>query len=165
MTPFSFEHVFAAASVQDLLDAYFDDDHQAEQDRVLAVTHRELIERTSVSRVCRVTPRRQLPALVRPFVTGTLQYVETVVRVEDGLTIDIRPSVGRTQITATYRLDTVGAGRVRRRYAGSVSVDIALVGARIERGIAGELGRTLELAASCTQKFLDRIPRSMAARA
>ena len=44
-------------------------------------------------------------------------------------------------------------------------MDIALVGGRIERGIVGELGRTLELAASCTQKFLDRIPRSLAARA
>ena len=165
MTPFSFEHVFRAASIHELLDAYFDDDLQAEQDRVLAVTSREVLERTAMSRVCRVTPRRQLPALVRPFVTGTLQYVETVVRVEDGLTIDIWPSVGRTQIAATYRLDTVSPGRVSRRYAGSVSVDIALVGGRIERGIVLDLGRTLELAASCTQKFLDRIPRSLAARA
>lgn len=165
MTPFSFEHVFRTASIHDLLDAYFDDDHQAEQDRVLAITSRELLERTASSRVCRVTPRRQLPALVRPFVVGPLHYVETVVRVEDGLTIDIRPSVGRTRISATYRLDTVGPGKVGRRYAGSVSVDIALVGARIERGIALDLGRSLELAASCTQKFLDRIPRSMAARA
>lgn len=165
MTPFSFEHVFRAASIRDLLDAYFDDEHQAEQDSVLAVTSRELLERTPVSRVCRVTPQRQLPALVRPFVTGPLQYVETVVRVEDGLTIDIRPSVGRTQISATYRLDTAGPGRVARRYAGSVSVDIALVGARIERGIAQELGRSLALAAACTQKFLDGIPRSLAARA
>ena len=165
MTPFSFEHVFRAASVDDLLDAYFDDGHQAEQDRVLAVTSRELLERTPVSRVCRVTPHRQLPALVRPFVTGPLQYVETVARVADGLTIDIRPTVGRTQISATYRLDTVGPGRVARRYAGSVSVDIALVGARIERGIVLDLGRSLELAAACTQKFLDGIPRSLAARA
>ena len=165
MTPFSFEHLFRAASPRELLDAYFDDDHQAEQDHVLAITHRELLEKTAVSRVCRVTPRRQLPALVRPFVVGPLHYVETVVRTDDGLVIDIRPSVGRTQISATYRLDTVGPGKVGRRYAGSVSVDIALVGARIERGIVVDLGRSLELAAACTQKFLDRIPSSMAARA
>lgn len=165
MTPFSFEHLFRAASVRELLDAYFDDDHQAEQDRVLAITSREVLTRTSESRVCRVTPRRQLPALVRPFVTGPLSYVETVVRGADGLAIDIRPSVGRTEISATYRLDTVGPGQVRRRYAGSVSVDIALVGGRIERGIVMDLGRSLELAAACTQKFLDGIPRSLAARA
>src|SRR3569623_1260470 len=165
MPPISFEHVFRTASIHVLLDAYFDDDHQAEQDRVLDVTSRELLERTPVSRVCRVTPRRQLPAFVRPFVTGRRQYVETVVRVAEGLTIDIRPSVGRTQICATYRLDTAGAGRVTRRYTGSVSVDIALVGGRIARGIVGDLGRSQELAAACTQKFLDWIPRSLAARA
>jgi hypothetical protein len=132
---------------------------------VLDVTHREVLERTPVSRVCRVTPRRQLPALVRPFVAGTLYYVETVVRGDDGLTIDIRPSVGRTQISATYRLDTVAPGAIRRRYEGNVSVDIALVGPRIERGLVAELGRTLELAAATTQAYFDRIPRSLAARA
>ncbi len=165
MTPFSFEHVFRAASCRELLDAYFDEDHQAEQDRVLDVTHREVLAQSPVSRVCRVTPRRQLPALVRPFVAGTLSYLETVVRGDDGLTIDIQPSMGRTQISATYRLDSVGPGEIRRRYAGNVSVDIALVGPRIERGIVAELGRTLQVAAASTQAYLDRIPRSLAARA
>lgn len=165
MTSFSFEHVFRAASAGELLEAYFDEELQAEQDRVLGVTTREVVEQTATTRVCRVTPRRQLPALVRPFVTGTLCYVETVVRAPDGLTIDIRPSVGRTQISATYRLDSVGAAQIRRRYTGSVSVDIALVGARIERGVVADLGRSLEQAAVCTQGWLDRIPRSLAARA
>ena len=165
MTPFAFEHVYRAASTEELLEAYFDDDLQAEQDRVLGVTTREVLTRTLESRVCRVTPRRQLPALVRPFVAGTLSYVETVTRAQDSLAIDIRPSVGRTVIAATYRLDSIGPGAIRRRYVGNVSVDIALVGSRIERGLIEELGRSLELAAACTQAWLDRIPRSLAARA
>ncbi|MBV8762576.1 MAG: DUF2505 family protein [Deltaproteobacteria bacterium] len=165
MTPFEYEHLYRAASIEELFEAYFDDDLQAEQDRVLGVTSRELLARGPMSRVCRVTPRRQLPALIRPFVAGTLNYVETVERAGDVLTIDIRPSMGRTQISATYRLDSVGAGVIRRRYVGSVSVDIALVGGRIERGLVDELGKSLVQAAACTQAWLDRIPRSLAARA
>jgi hypothetical protein len=64
-------------------------------------------------------------------------------------------------ITATYRLDPVGARAIRRRYAGAVSVNIALIGGRLERGTVEELGRSLPRAAACTQAWLDRIPRYM----
>jgi Protein of unknown function (DUF2505) len=167
MTPFCFEHVFVADSVAEVFAAYFDDDQQAEQDHVLEITSRETLERTPLSRVCRVTPRRQLPALVRPFVTAPLQYIEVVnwQRERDELAITIRPNLGRVEISATYRLEQVAPQSIRRRYAGCVSVDIALIGARIERGFVEELGRSLPRAAGCTQAWLDRIPRSMAARA
>ena len=165
MTPFSFEHAFTAGCVADVLAGYFDDELQAEHDRVLGIARREVLERTAMSRVCRVTPHRQLPALVRSFVTGPLQYVESVTRHGDEVAIDIRPSVGRTQISATYRVDEVGPRTIRRRYTGAVSVDIALVGRRIECGIVEELAAGLARTAPLTQGWLDRIPRSMAARA
>jgi len=167
VTPFCFEHEFRAGSTDEVFAAYFDEVHQVEQDRVLDITSREVLERSELRRVCRIVPRRQLPALVKPFVSGPLHYVESVTLCRDRgeLVIEIRPSLGRVQISATYRLEQVGPRAIRRRYAGAVSVNIALVGGRIEQGLVDELGRSLPRAAACTQAWLDRIPRYMSARA
>jgi hypothetical protein len=63
------------------------------------------------------------------------------------------------------RLIPAGTGLIRRIYDGSVSVDVALIAGRIERGIVAEYRRSLPLAAACTQSWLDRIDRSVSARA
>lgn len=165
MTPFCLEHEFRAASIEAVLAAYFDDDHQVEQDRVLAIVEREVLERTDGRRVCRVVPHRTWPTWLQPFVTRTVTYVESVTRDGDELAIEIRPSLPRVVIAATYRLTQVGPQAIRRRYAGTVSVNIALIGSRLERGIVDELARSVPLAAACTQAWLDRIPRYMTARA
>ena len=167
MTPFCFEHVFRADSVEELFTAYFDEGLQAEQDRVLEIASREIVERTALSRVCRVAPRRQLPAFVQPFLRGPLHYVETVTWLPERneLVIEICPSIGRVRVSATYGLEATSPRAIRRRYAGAVSVDIALIGGRIERGIVENLAQSLPRAAGCTQAWLDRIPRSVAARA
>ena len=121
--------------------------------------------------MCRVVPRRQLPALVKPFLSsGPLHYIEAVTwrRNHDEITIDIRPSMlrGRVQIAGTYRLQRTGPTTIRREYAGEVSVDVALLAARIEKGIVLEFEKSIPIAASCTQAWLDRqIERSVAARA
>jgi hypothetical protein len=137
VTPFRFEHDFRAASPAPVFEAYFD----------------------LLRRVCKVSPRRQLPAVVRPFVDGDLSYVERVAwhKAEDRIDMSIEPSVlgGRVEILATYRLALVEPGVVRRTYEGHVSVQVRLVGGRIERGIVDDLGRTLITAASCTQQWLD----------
>lgn len=171
MTQFCFEHVFRAPSTEAVFAAYFDPAHQSEQDREVEIVEREILSLTddgeTLCRVCRCVPRRQLPALVKPFLSGPLHYVETVTwrRAADELEIDIRPSLlrGRVQIVGTYRLDRVGPHEIRRRYAGEVSVDIALIASRIERGIVQELGKSIPVAATCTQIWLDR--QSVAARA
>ncbi|MCW5806658.1 MAG: DUF2505 family protein [Deltaproteobacteria bacterium] len=144
--------------------AYFDPAHQAVQDARL-----DIIERTVQSlddhngelvRVCRVVPKRQLPLFLRPFVPGQLHYRETVRwrRADDEIDIAILPSIlkGRAEITAVYRLSQVSPGEILRRYAGSVSVDVALFSTRIERGIVSEFERSMPVAAACTQAWLDR---------
>jgi uncharacterized protein DUF2505 len=164
MTQFDFEHVFRAPSTDAVFAAYFDPTHQVEQDREIEIVEREILELVddgeTLRRVCRVVPRRQLPALVKPFISGPLHYLETVTwyRRDEMIVIDIRPSMlrGRVQIQGTYRLDRVGPEAIRRRYTGEVSVDIALIATRIERGIVQELGKSIPVAASCTQLWLDR---------
>jgi hypothetical protein len=174
VTPFSFEHVFDAPSIDAVFAAYFDPDHQQEQDRAVQIAEREVLELNETAdelrRVCRVVPRRQLPALVRPFVAGQLHYIETVIwrRKLHELTLEIRPSMldGRARIEGTYRLESPTPGAVRRCYVGQVSVDVAFVANRIEKGILAEFSRSLPLAAACTQAWLDRhSSRSVCARA
>jgi hypothetical protein len=163
MTPFSFEHVFRAGSPAEVMRAFWDPAHQAAQDQALAIVERTVLELGDTAeqrrRVTRIVPRRQLPALVRPFVSGPLHYIETATWRPGTEEIDLQivPSLlgGRAVIRATYHLAPAGNGLIRRTYAGSVSVDVALISSRIERGIAAELERSLPLAAAVTQGWLD----------
>ncbi|HET9485690.1 MAG TPA: DUF2505 family protein, partial [Xanthomonadales bacterium] len=173
MKSFCHEHVFRAPSTAAVFAAYFDPRHALEQDRELDIIERVVIERDETAeqlrRVCRVVPRRQLPALVRPLISGQLHYVETATwrKREDEIQVEIRPSIlsGRAVISATYRLSPVSAGLIRRLYEGSVSVDVALISSRIERGIVAEFERSMPVAAACTQAFLDRSASFVQARA
>jgi hypothetical protein len=174
VTPFCFEHVFATCSPAAVFAAYFDPIHQIEQDRAVAIVERTIVELDDrgdeLRRVCRVVPHRQLPAVMRALATGPLCYVETVTwrRATDQIEIEIRPSLlrGRVEICGVYGVTRVGPNAIRRTYAGDVSVDVALLGARIERGIVAEFARSLPIAAACTQRWLDHHgERSMSARA
>jgi len=165
-TQFCFEHVFRAPSVAAVFDAYFDFSHLVHQDRILDIVERTLLEQVddgaTLRRRCRVVPRRQLPAIVRPFVAGPLHYLETATwrRADDEIDIEIWPSLlarkPRPTITATYRLTRLADGAIHRRYQGCVSVDLRLIATRVERGIVAEFERSMPLAATCTQEFLDR---------
>jgi hypothetical protein len=165
--------VYRASSVAEIFDAYWDPAHQIEQDRRLEIVERTVLEAVEtdaeIVRVSRVVPRRQLPALVRPLISGPLHYVETLRwrRAEDVIEIENLPSFlrGRVRITALYRLSRVGIGLIRRSYSGAVSASVALISTRIERGIVAEYERSLPLAASVTQDWLDRADRSLSARA
>jgi hypothetical protein len=161
---FAFEHVFRAPDPATLFALYFDPTHGATQDAATGIAAREVLEvtdgETEYRRVCRVTPHRQLPAFMRPFFPRKLHYLEEAIwrRPADQIDIEIRPSIlgGRAQISSVYRLETVGPGLVRRTYTGSVSVEVALVGGRIERGMLRDLERSLVSCAACTQDYLDR---------
>jgi hypothetical protein len=173
MTPFAFEHVFRAPSPAEILAAYFDPAHQIEQDREVQIIERTVLELSDtpaeLHRTSRIVPRRQLPALVRPLISGQLHYIETCRwrKHDDEIDIEIRPSIlkGRALITALYRLSRAGTGLIQRSYAGSVSVDVALIASRIERGIVAEFERSMPLAAAVTQAWLDRSERPLSARA
>jgi len=160
---FSFEHVFRAPSPAALLAIYFDPDNVAAIDAATRVELREVLEVEDTPqtrrRVCKVTPKRQIPAFMRPFFPGRLHYVEAAIwhKTADRLELDIRPSAlgGRAHVVATYALRLDEPGLVRRTYAGSVTVDVALVGGRIEHRIIADLEHTLAISARCTQDYLD----------
>jgi hypothetical protein len=70
----------------------------------------------------------------------------------------IKPEVlgGRVSIDAVYQLTWVGDGQVKRRYAGTVTVDVRLVSGKIERAIVSEIEAGMPTMTTCTQDWLDR---------
>lgn len=162
-TPFRFEHEFRAPSAAVIVAAYFDASLQAEQDVASRIRSREVLERLDepdrLTVVTKVFPERQLPAFVRPFVDGPLHYVERTVwdKRADRIDLDIRPSImgKRTQIRMIYTVTESGPGRVRRIAEGDVTVEISLIGGRVERAIVDDLAQSLPRTAACTQAWLD----------
>lgn len=163
-TSFCFERVFRVPSTNAMFVAYFDPVHQAEQDRALDIVERTILERTETDdtlvRVCRVVPRRQLPLFLRPFIPGQLHYVETARwrKRDDEIDLEVAPSLlkGRATISGVYRLSQLPDGGVHRRYAGTVSVDVALLSSKIERSIVAEFERSMTVAAESSQAWFDR---------
>ncbi len=174
-TQFHFEHTFRAPSIDAVFAAYFDPTHLSLQDQMLDIVEREQLELvddgSTLRRTSRVVPRRQLPAIVRPFLSGPLHYLETATwrRADREIDIEIWPSLlkrkPRPTVTAMYRLSQLPDGSIHRSYRGTVSVDLALLSTRIERGIVAEFERSLPIAATCTQAFLDRGACYVSARA
>ncbi len=174
-TQFRFEHTFRASSIEAVFEAYFDPAQLLHQDQMLDIVERTVLERiddgATLRRTCKVVPRRQLPAIVRPFVAGPLHYLETATwrRADREIDIQIWPSLLRKKprptVTALYRLSQLPDGAIHRSYQGAVSVDLALLSSRIERGIVAEFERSIPIAATCTQTYLDRNGRCVSARA
>src|SRR5262245_62019916 len=130
MTPFCFEHVFLAAAPSEVFAAYFDSQHQVEQDWVLEIREREVLELVDrgdeIVRRSRIVPRRQVPTLLRPLARGPLHYIEHAVgrRASHTIDIDLRLFGDRGRVAARYELAQMAPGSVRRRYSGVVSVDV-----------------------------------------
>jgi hypothetical protein len=166
--------VFRAPSISAVFAAYFDPANGRHQDQLLEIVERIVVELVdtgaTLRRTCKVVPRRQLPAFMRPFVSSPLHYLETATwrRSDDEIDIEIRPSIlkpaARPAVRALYGLSRLSDGAIRRLYRGTVSVDIALLSSRIERGIVAEFERSMPVAAACTQAFLDQEQRSLSAQ-
>jgi len=164
MASFRTEHVFRASSIAEVFAAYFDAEHQAEQDRLAELAERTVLERDDggdeLRLVSRVVPRRQYPGFVRALVSGPLSYTETLRwhRRTDEIEQEIRPSVltQRVAIATRYRLTATAPGEVHRVFEGDVTVDLAWIGGRVARWVAAEIERSGPPSAACTQAWLDR---------
>jgi hypothetical protein len=166
-TEFSFDHVFRAASPATIFDAYFDPDHLATQDKLAELGDRTVVESLDDGKVwkCswRVTSLKQLPLIARPFVDGgKLVYLEQMTWRREANEVDllVTPQIlsGRVTLNATYQLTKVGENQIKRRYKGSVNVNIRLVSGKIEKGIVAELEKAMPMMADCTQRWLDARP-------
>jgi hypothetical protein len=164
-TPFSYEHVFDAPSKATLFAAYFDPEHLAQQDAIAQLADREVKESHEDELVKRMTwlvrSARPLPLFVRPFVDGgRLSFLDTMSwrKADDEIDFTAVPQIlgGRVQIKALYQLEDVAPGKVRRRYAGTIDVNVKLVSGKIERAIAAEVEKGMPEMTACTQRWLSR---------
>lgn len=120
---------------------------RVEVDREL-VSERE--EDGVVRRVVRSTSRRQLPGFVKKLIGGDLGFVERIEwrRGETRLALAVEPSLmtRRTRFTSTVAVEPLAGDRSLRVFAGSIAVDLPLVGRRIEEGAVRDMRRIHDLA-------------------
>ena len=168
MQTFRHEHVFFAPTLDAIFASYFDPSCSVAQDKEVDIVERTVSEESTANdvyhRVCRVVPKRQLPSFIRPLVSGPLHYTEDLhwYKRENRMTFVIRPSLmsGRAQINADYRLfdagDAPGGWRtIRRVYEGNLTIDVPLVGGRIEKGIVADMETSLKITAASTQAWIN----------
>lgn len=167
-TEFSFENVFAVPSVKTILEAYFDPNHLATQDNLAELGERTLVESREDDATkfmsWSVRSLRPLPSFVRPFVDGgRLKYLEAMTwrKADNEIDMTIVPQIagGRVQIAAVYALAQVGEGQVRRRYKGSITVNVPLLSGKIERAILAEMEKGMPAMTECTQAWLHESAR------
>lgn len=164
-TEFCFEYVFRAPSTSTLVNAYFDPDHLAFQDKLAQLGDRVVVDSNDTDAVkkCtwRVTSQRQLPMIARPFVSGgKLKFLESMTwhRGDDAVEMSVTPEIlgGRVQIAGRYQLSKIGDDQVRRIYKGTITAAIKLLSGKIERGILDAFTEQMPAMAQCTQTWLDR---------
>jgi len=163
-TKFKFENVYRAPSVAAVLEAYWDPDHAATQDKLANLCDREVVEDVEANgvrkTVWKVTSTRPIPMIAKPFVGGgRLTYLETMTRRSDDLVEStVTPQIlnGRVHLDSTYQLALIGENQVRRTYAGTITASITLIGGRIEKGILEAFEKEMPTMTKCTQDWLDR---------
>ncbi len=161
MTPFEITHRFADIAPGDLLAAMTTPEHQALQDRIANIERRDVIERSSDGKLYRcesmVYPARKIPAYVRPLLGGGLECHEIVLwdKANDYFEIDVHPAVlgGRSHVRMKCEAAADGSDTVRQ-YSGQVTVEVRLIGAKVERSIVSEMLKTMEASAEATRTWL-----------
>jgi hypothetical protein len=123
-------------------------------------------EGARIEREVRYSVRTPVPALVRPLLPDGLSYVEraTFDREQQVLEHTIHPNTAaaRTDIRARLHVEDLGAGRSRRIYRGSVSIQVPLIGRRLEQSTVRNIVESQERASIVTQRFLaERASRAL----
>jgi hypothetical protein len=89
-----------------------------------------------VVRKQKLTPRREMPAIISKFVKGKLSYVEQNVftAANNTMKTTTTPSFMADKIdtSGTFRIEVLGPNKVNRIWDGNCEVGIPLVGGKIE---------------------------------
>ncbi len=142
---------------------YFDAGHLRALDAAVGIARRQVQHESEDEhqyvRHTRVWPERQLPGFIERIMGAELYYDEraTWLRHEDRLELDIQPSLypDRAHIRGCITVAMTGADLLVRTWAGEISVEVAVLGTRIERALEEDLRSSLELAAAATQRWID----------
>jgi len=114
----------------------------------------------TIRRTIRAVPARDVPGFLRAITGASLAYEETTTYFKGQNRADLRVTTAslsnRIDITATYTVTAVGAGRLERVLEGEIDVRVPVVGPRIERAVLDDNAESYEVGAQVTQNWLDR---------
>jgi|SRR5690606_20441019 len=96
-----------------------------------------------IRRELRLTPRREIPRMLRSFVTSAVSYVQSDhFRARDNL-IETRTTpnfmADRIDNHGVFRLDVLGESRVKRIWNGHCSAKVPLVGGKVESFLVDQI--------------------------
>jgi hypothetical protein len=110
-----------------------------------------------VVRKQRLTPNREMPAIIQKFVRGKLSYVEqNVFTAKDNtMKTTTTPSFMADKIdtNGTFRIEVLGPNKVNRIWDGNCEVSIPLVGGKVEKILVDEVRESYRKATEFTRKW------------
>ena len=152
-------------SLEHYWQVFFDDAYNAELYKRLKVG-REVLEVKQegegeslvIRRKVKLSPQREVPALVAKFVKGAITYTEQGVFTARTNTLEIVtiPGFMADQLTTrgTYKVQSLGPNKVRRTWDGEISCKIPLLGGKVEKHIVEEVTTSYRDTTEFTRKWL-----------
>ncbi len=111
-----------------------------------------------IHREQRLTPNRELPAVIQKFVKGGFTYTErNHYKARDGeMRTVTTPSFmpDKIKTSGLYRIEVLGPSRCKRVWAGEIECAIALLGGKIEKMLVDEVRESYRKATEFTRKWL-----------
>ena len=164
MTHFALIHEFECTP-EAFWGVFFDEPYNIEVYDRIGVRERRFLARTedeaTIHFELRIMPKRDLPAIIKKIVGGDLGYTEisTYYKGKDYLDVRIEPTLlkDRTRIQAVYSLKPVGPGRVRRTFEGDCTIDLPIVGRKVEATVLEDVKRSYDIAAQVTREWLRKV--------
>jgi hypothetical protein len=115
-----------------------------------------------IRRKIKLSPQREVPALVAKFVKGAITYTEQNVYTARASTIEVVTIPGFMADSLTtrgvYKVAALGPNKVRRTWDGDVICKIPLLGGKIEKGIVDEVTQSYRDTTDFTRKWLAEHP-------
>jgi hypothetical protein len=157
------------ATPQRYWEVFFDEEYNRRLFEALRVG-REVLEvrragegdALEIHRKQRLTPQREVPALLQKFIKGAVAYVEdNHFRARtNAMSVVTTPSFMAESIVTrgTYRLEVAGPRAVTRIWDGEVTVKIPLVGPRAEKLLVDEVTASYRTTTDFTRRWLAEHP-------
>ena len=106
----------------------------------------------------RVFPQRDLPDFVKKVVKGDLGYIEhgSMKKGSNRIESRIEPTLfkDKTKISASFSIEPIAPGKVRRTFEGDVEVSFPLVGGKVEKLILADMEKAYDQIAAFTNEWL-----------
>lgn len=156
-------------SVQHYWDVFFDEAYGAALFKHLKVG-REVLEVKRegegdgliIRRKIKLTPQREVPALVKSFVSGAITYTEQNVYTARTSAMDVVTTPGfmadKLLTRGVYKVQALGPDKVRRTWDGEISCKVPFVGGKVEKHIVEEVTQSYRDTTEFTRKWLREHP-------